>query len=226
MKFFIRLAWLFAKPARLLEEIREHRVPWWQPWIALSAVSVVVEYLGRPIQYAVLETNPNDLPLDALQRQLSHMETFGALQLVSLPVALLFLALTVSGIAYLVVSLLSEKSDFRRYFTIALYQSIIASIGQAISILVIRSRGLEGIRTPDDASFTLSLRLLDPDAGALLRALLSSFELFSLWGLVFLAFGLVRVFEMSRARALASVLPWWVLFVLLTVVGQLVGAIA
>jgi hypothetical protein len=50
--------------------------------------------------------------------------------------------------------------------------------------------------------------------------------LFSIWGLFFLALGLVHVFDMSRARALAGVLPWWVLFVLLTIVGQLVGAIA
>ena len=225
MKFVQRIAWLFSSPRRLQDDIAENRTTWWQPWLWLSFLTVATEFFSMPIRRAVLQTNPNDLPLGELEAQLAYMERWGGMQLIGIPVVLLFLALTVSGITYVVVSLLSSRASFKRYFTITLYASVIAGISTVISTIVVGARGIDAIRSIDDAHFSISLRFLAPPNSALLEAVLSSFELFGIWSLFFLGSALVRVFGMSAGQAFASVVPWWVIYVLLTLVGQAVGAL-
>jgi hypothetical protein len=225
MKFAHRIVWLFSSPRRLQGDIAEDRTTWWQPWLWLSLLTAATEYFSMPIRRAVLQTNPNDLPLGELDAQLAYMDRWGGMQLIGIPVVLLFLALTVSGTVYVVVSLLSSRASFKRYFTITLYASIIAAISSIISTVVVRARGIDAIRSPGDAHFSLSLRFLAPSDNALLEAVLSSFELFGVWSLFFLGTALVRVFGMSAGQAFASVVPWWMIYVLLTLVGQAVGAL-
>jgi len=225
MNFVRRLGWTFASPRSLFEDIREDRTTWWQPWIWLSLLYGVFAHYEVPISMAVMETNPNNLPLAELDTQLVYMERYASLQVIGTPVALLFVGLIVCGITYVAVSLLSESATFKRYFTMALYASVIAGISNGINAVVVHARGIENIRSASDAAFSLSLRFLAPADNSLLEAVLSSIELFGLWGLVFLAMGFVHVFGMSPTRAVIAVLPWWLLTVALTILGQGLGAI-
>jgi len=224
MMFLRRVGWLFVAPGRLIEDIREDRTKWWQPWIWLSAIYCAVDYVAIPIRIAVTKTNPAALPLEQVDKQVEWMERFAELQLLGTPVALLFAGVVVSGITYILVSLLSAQATFRRYFTMTLWASVIASLSHAVATAVVRARGVEDIRVPADAAFELSLRLIAP-AGGLVGAILSSFELFGIWSLVFLAMALVKGFDMSVRAAVLAVVPWWVITVLVALVGKAVGAL-
>lgn len=224
MMFFSRAVWLFSSPRRLVEHIREDRTAWWQPWVWLSLLYVVVDYFALPVRIAIMQTNPNDLSLSELDTQIAYMERYGELQLLGTPVALLFVGLIVCGITYVIVSLFSERATFKRYFTITLYSSVIAGMAHVISTAIVRARGIDSIRTAEDATFELSLRFAAPDDSPLLQALFSSVDLFGIWALVFLATALVGVFDMTPRQAVISVVPWWLLTVLVTLLGQAVGA--
>lgn len=226
MSFFNRFVWIFVSPSRVFADIREERVSWWQPWVWLSIMYVIIGVFSLPIQRVLLELNEQGLTAEQLDQQLRMMDKFGLVQVASTPFVALALGAAVAGITYVLVSIISSQATFKKYFTITLYSGLVAGAAQIISVAIVRARGLDTIRSADDAMVSVGLRFLAPENNTVLKALFSSFEFFSLWSLFLIGMGLVHVFGMSRGQAILCVIPWWIIFFAMTLVGQIFGGMA
>jgi hypothetical protein len=129
-------------------------------------------------------------------------------------------------IGYILVSILATHSDFKRFFTIYLYSSIVASAGALLSVLIVRYvRGLETIREVQDATFSFGLGFLAISDNRFIQVILRSLDLFNIWFLVLVAMGLMYVFKMERNHAIMCVIPFWILTVLVMFGGSIMSSL-
>lgn len=226
MAFFNRFVWILVSPSRVFDEIKEGAVSWWQPWLWVSIIYTIVGYFSLPVQRAVLELNPRGTPPDQLDQQIELMDKFGVVQLLATPVVFLVLGLIVAGLAYILVSILSEKASFKKFLTLQFYAGIISALSGIVTVLVVRMRGVETFRVAEDAQFSIGLGFLAPENGGLLKAVLGSVEFFAVWSLVIVAMGLMQVFDMQRKQAVICVIPIWLMSVLALALGNFFGGVS
>lgn len=220
--FFSRAASIFISPSRVFADIEQGRVSWWQPFVWFAVINMVVAYLSIPISLVVTRLNPNNLPPETLQDTVEKIEQFGLVGVVLTPVMILIMALIVSMIGYILVSIMSAESNYKKFFTLFLYSSIVASLTSFLSVIIVRFfRGVETIRTAADGSISFGLGFLAPPDNRFLEAIFKSFDLFSMWSLVLIAMGLVYVFKMTRNQAIICVIPLWLIGVVMLVIGSL-----
>lgn len=225
MRFLNRLGWIFFSPAKLFEDIKVGNAPWWQAWLWLSIIYLIVGYAAIPINIALLEINPRNLPADQIDQQLAFLEGVGKwFQIGATPVILLLVTLAVSGLVYVLVSILSDKANFKKFFTLSLYTSIVSSFANVIATLVVRMKGVDAIRTAADAKFSIGLGFLAPEQGALARVLLISVEFFAVWSFVLVVMGLMHIFEMTRRQAIYCVIPMWIIYVGMLLLSEITGS--
>lgn len=225
MEALNRFVWIFVSPGRVFADIREGKAPWWHAWLFVSVVAIVIGFFALPIQRALAALNPSDLPADQLEKQLEFIDNFGWVQVLITPVVALITAVLLSGVTYVLVSLLSEQANFKKYLAVMLYASCVAVVAQVVSTLVVRMRGVDTIRSAEDAQASLSLAyLLQPD-GRVLKGLMGSIEVFGIWSLILVAMGLMQVFGMPRNKALAVVIPLWLVSAGFAIAGQMMSGL-
>lgn len=223
--FFSRAAWIFHSPGRVFADIGWGAVSWWQPFIWFSLINMVVAYLSMPITLAVTRLNPNNLPQETLQNTLEKMEQFGLVGVMATPVILLIVSLIVSMIGYILVSIMSTESSFKKFFTLFMYSAIVSSLTGFLSVMIVRFfRGVETIRSAADGSISFGLGFLAPPDSRFLEAVFKSFDLFSIWSLVLIAMGLMYIFKMTRNQAIICVIPLWLIGVVMLVIGSMFGS--
>ncbi len=218
MGFFTRLIWIFVSPAKVFDDIREKRVTWVQPWIFASLIYMVITWIAMPIQRALLEVHPS-MTSDQIDQQLQVMDRFGFMWIVLAPAGMLIITFVIAGISYVAVTLATRAATFKQYLALSFFTSIVGMMGQLVSSIIVRARGLDSIMGPEDAQMSLSLRALAPDS-AVVRGLFSSVEFFAIWSLVLVAMGLQRIFGMSRAQAIGVAIFLWFLYAGLVIVGE------
>lgn len=221
MDLIKRVLWIFTSPNRVFDDIRERRVDWWQPWIVASLFYMLITWLAMPIQMAAMEVNSN-MTTEQIDQQIEMMDRFGFVWIVMAPAGALLVTLVIAGLSYIAVTLAARAATFRQYFTLCFFIGIVGMMGQLVSSIIIRARGLDRIATPEDAMMALSLRPLAPD-NAVVRGLLSSIEFFTIWSLVLMAMGLMRIFGMSRTQSIVVAVVLWILSAMFVIVGELFG---
>lgn len=223
--FLSRLLWTFHSPTRLYGDIAAGS-PWWQPWVWVSIVNGVVAWVSLPIQIRLASLNPRDVPEEQLDQSLEMMEKFGFLGVISTPVVVLITSLIIAGISYLIVSMLAESPSFKKYFTLYLYCSVVSSLGLLVSTLITRLRGLDVIRSMEDAFASLGPAAFLSPGHKVLYPILSNFDLFDLWFYILLGAGVSHVFRLTSRSAFLVVLPVWLLFVLFALIGTRFGGMS
>lgn len=222
-----RFVQIFSAPGRVFDDISEGRTSWWQPWLCVSVIYMIVGYLSMPLQRHMLDLNPQDLPPEQLEQQIEFFEKFALPQLLTVPVFVLIMAAAVSGIVYIWVSILSDKASFKQFFSISMYAGIVTSLSGLVATILVRMKGVESVRSAEDAQMSLSLGFLAPEeANILLKAVANSLEFFTIWGLVLIGMGLIRVFEMPQRTAVYAVIPIWIIVVIVSMAGLFFGGMA
>ncbi len=224
MTFFKRLIWIFSAPNKVFDDIRERRVTWVQPWIIASLIYMVITWIAMPIQRAVLEVHPT-LTSEQIDAQLDMMDRFGFMWVVLAPAGLLIITFIMAGISYIAVTLSTRAATFKQYLTLSFFTGIVGMMGQLVSSIIIRARGLDNIASPEDAQMSLSLRALAPD-NPVVRGLFGSVEFFAIWSLVLLAMGLMRVFGMKRGQAIGVSVLLWILYAGMVILGESFGGMS
>ena len=220
MDILRRYVWIFVSPDRVFDDIRNDRAQWWQPWLLLSVVGIVVGVFALPIQKAIIELNTNNVSADEIAQQLEFVSNFGWIQVGFTPLVVLVVSLIVTGVTYILIASMATSPNFKRYFTLSMFAGVIGVLAQVVSTFVVRVRGLESIRSVADTQAAISLAFLAPTGDALMRGLLSSIELFSIWSLVVVALGLESIFDMQRSRAITVAVLLWIVSALLQIAGQ------
>lgn len=223
-----RLLWTFTSPKNLYADIEAGHGGWWEPWIWASLLNAIVAYIGIPLQRRVIELNPNNLPPDQLQKALDAVEKPLAkfIGVGSAPIGVLVFGGLFTVISYIAVSVLSEKASFRKHLTLFLHAFIVVSVGILLTNVVLRMKGIENIRSIADLQVSFGPAVLvSAESDKILYSLLSTFDVFSVWSYLLLGAGVMHVFGLSRNRALLVVLPVWLLWVLVALVGTRMGGL-
>jgi hypothetical protein len=213
--FFDRLGWIFYAPARVFQDIERGAVSWWQPLIWLGLINMLITLISLPIRRLFMEMNVQELPEETLEKLIEFWSLIAAFEVLSAPIAVFLVALIISLIGYIFVNFVATHSSFKQFFTLYLYANIIGSAGGLVSILVVRfGKGLQAIRSPEDADFSIGLGFLAPPENTFLQAVYASIDLFAIWALVVIVLGLMHIFKMTRNQAIGCTLPFWLMSVL------------
>jgi hypothetical protein len=222
--FFKRLIWTFVSPKLLYADIAAGAAKWWEPWVWVSLISMGTAYLSIPIQIQLTRMNPKGVPQEQLDQSLAMMEKFGFLGVISWPVVALVSSLIITGISYIVLSMLAEESRFKRYFTLYLYSSIVASLGMLLATGISVMKGVENIRSMEDASTSFGPAVLIPAEQKILHAVMSTgFDIFQIWFYLLIGAGVVSIFKVGKGAAALVVLPVWLVFLLVTLLSMRFG---
>jgi len=214
--FFQRFLQIFASPTKVFDDIRDSKVGWWQPWLWVSILFVIGGWLMVPAQHALMALNPKMTP-----EMMEKMGSVAYFQLALAPAMCLIVALLAAGISYPVVTLQSREATFKKYFTLVLFTNLIFSLGYVITGIILRARGVDSIASPEDLKISFSLRMLAPGAGDVVKGLLGTIEFFSIWGLVLVVLGLKRIFNLRTGQAVACIIPLWLIYAVLSIVGEM-----
>jgi hypothetical protein len=221
MNWLNRILWIVVSPSRTFADVREGRAQWWEPWIVQALLATLAGYVSVPAQRAVLELNVRGMTAEQLDQAIEYFDKFKWAQLAVVPPMMLLVGLALAGVTYIVVTLLSSKANFKQYFTVTLYASVIGGLSMLVSSAVVRARGVDAIRTPEDAQVTLGLGFLAPDGVA--HAILGAIDVFAVWSLFLIGMGLVHVFGMTRKHAIYCIIPWFLIYLVLAAAGKLIG---
>lgn len=205
---FSRLCWAFVSPTRLYADINRAAI-WWQPWFWVSVIGMLGLYVTAPVTRAVMNLNLGGQDPEQLRKTIEVMDKYSLVGYFIVPVAVLLQALIVSGIGYVVLSIIITQSTFKKYFTLYLYSNIIVSVGAVVSTLLVRARGVDSIQNIRDATVSFGLDFLVPEGHAFLEAAAASINVFSVWSFVIIAMGLMHLFRATLHQAILAVIPLW-----------------
>jgi hypothetical protein len=225
LKPLARVLAIFHSPGKVFEGI-DRGAPWWEPWVLASLLNMVAAYVVIPINTRLFSLNPHGLSPEELGQGLETLQKFSMkyLGVITAPMSVLFAALVFSAVSYIVVSVLSERPDFKKHLAVYLYSSIVMSVGIVVSNLIVRWNGIENIQTIGDAVAPLGPAALVPVDERIWFALLSTLDVFSVWSYVLFGLGVMYVFGLSRRAAVLTVLPLWLLAVLIALVEARFGS--
>jgi len=218
---FNRMLGVLVAPAKAFAAIAE-RPTWVVALITLIAVSVMATVVVTPridmekVMRDQIAQSGRQVPNDVLDRQIEFAQkfrwVFAAVGLVAQPVIYLLVAL----VFWVLFRMLGSELDFQRSFAVAVHGFLPGALAGLLSLPVILSQTTLDYERMRSGSFLFSNpgAFLGPDTAKPLVALLSSFDVFSIWSVVLLAIGYRIVGKVSRAAAVGGVVALWAVYVL------------
>ncbi|HEV7486764.1 MAG TPA: Yip1 family protein [Thermoanaerobaculia bacterium] len=136
------------------------------------------------------------------------------------PVLSLIGLLVIAGVVLLAFRIFGGEGDFKQAFSVTCYASIPSIIKSVVTLIIIVAKG--GI-IPAQALATIVRSnlgfLVDYKANPMAFALLSSFDIFSIWFLALLIIGFSYVARVSKVKAAVTIISLWVIVLLLKLIG-------
>jgi hypothetical protein len=203
-----RLWWTIVSPGRLYDDLERAPI-WWQPWIFVSVIGLLGLYIATPVRLAVVKLNQGGMSPEQLQKTIEMMEKYSFTGYLFVPIVVLIQALIVSAIGYVVFSVIMAQGEFRKYFTLYLYSNIILAIGEVVSLILVRLKGVDAIQSVSDATVSFGLDFLVPEGHKFIEAAVGSLNVFSIWSFAIIAMGLMRLFRATLNQAILAVVPLW-----------------
>jgi Yip1-like protein len=181
---------------------------WVGPLVVFSLVSIVAGFLMMPIVQHVLEVSPipDGVTPERYQRGIAigTMIQKVAIFLAPLGVALIFSiqAAVLLGTS----SMFSAKAKFRELFNLVAGCGLIQAIAAIAAIIVLKSKGEISSRAELRPALGLDI-FLPEGTNRFLAAFLGYFSVFEIWWIVMLLLTFAAAFRVSKAKALAVILP-------------------
>ena len=220
-----RLAGVFFSPGKAFADIAR-RPSWWVPVVIVAILSTI--YLNAFTQRVgwesvirpTIERLPNSQAMTAQQREQTITRAAGFYKYLGYasPVLTFFWVFIVAVLLmFLFDTLMSAGVGLKRMMAITAYGFLPLVVQTALSMVVLFLKDPEEFNLQNPLMFNI-VAYLSPDAPGALRALGSSIDLFSIWIIVLLAFGVsAAARKISFGKAFAGIaIPWMVLIGLKT----------
>jgi len=220
-----RLAGIFFSPGKAFADIAR-RPRWWIPVILGAILSTI--YLNAFTQRVgwesvirpAIESNPRTQNMTLQQREQVIRTTVGFYKYLGYGSALFTLGyvfIVAVLLMFLFDTLMSAGIGLKRMMAITAYGFLPLVVQTALSMVVLFLKDPEEFNLQNPLMFNIGA-YLSPDAPGALRALGSSIDLFSIWIIVLLAFGVsAAARKISFGKAFAGIaIPWMVLIGLKT----------
>jgi len=221
-----RLIGTFFSPSKSFADLRRN-ASWWAPFLIIAIVSVsfisvvdqkvgfrkVVENLIQlePKQAERVDRIPADQREAVMQRQATITKFISyAVPLIALVIYAVFAALLFGTLKFAA----SGDLKYKTLFALIVYSRLPLIFGPLLAILSLLA-GVSGdgfdLRNP---LATNPGYFIGPDGSPVLRALLTPFDVFSLWSLILTAIGISCISKVKRGTAYAVVFGWFAVYVL------------
>lgn len=219
----------FIAPTKTFTDILRNR-SWWLPFLLMVVVSIGVTFtvdrqvgFDRVVENQIQQAGPKQqeamASLTPEQRagRVRGMAVGYRYTSFAFPVLVLLFSAIAAAVLWATFNFgLGAQATFGEMFCVWMYCSLPKLLAGLLTILTLWFGG-------DAESFNLknpvgtNLGYYFPDAGAGLKAALAFFDVIGIWQLVLLVIGTAIVAKVSRGKAAAVVVGWWVLIFIISV---------
>jgi hypothetical protein len=217
----------FVAPSKTFTDILRNR-SWWLPFLLTIIVSLCVTLstekqvgFGRVVENQIQASPKQEDALASLtpeQRaaRVHGMEVGYRYTSYAFPLlVLLFSAIAALGLWATFNFVLGAKTTFGEMFCLWMYCSLPRLLIGLLTIVTLFFGGnAEAFDVKNPVGTNLAYYL--PDAGPGLKSALSFFDVVGIWCLVLLVIGTAIVAKVSRGKAAAVVVGWWVLILIIS----------
>jgi len=187
------------------------------PLCILGLLGIGISALQSPIQmeWMRFQLEAAGTPGDQLRSSLEMMSKSNAMALLLTPVLLFLRWLLLALMLWLTAAVFLDSLTYRKVLTIVAFSYVPILARDAVVCLILFMRSEEALRHADGMVVALGLNLLVPSMALPWSALLGSINIFEVWFVTLLVVGISSAARVTWSRALAIVLPTWLVAVVL-----------
>jgi hypothetical protein len=218
---FVNIINIFASPTEAFQTIKD-KPKWLLAFVVIVVVYAVCGFYLLPYsQKITIETLSAKLSDDQVQQAISLSERFRYVGLLLVPLPLFVKWLFVSAFLYFgAVIMNAQPLPFKTVFAVAVYAELILVLMSIFNMLLLQLKGVEAVHTVTDLQAVVGLDcfLTDKLHHITLFALLSNFNVFSIWYIVTLSIGISIIGSLAKWKSVVLVCTVWLLGVVVQVV--------
>ena len=224
-----RLAYTFFAPSKAFADLRRN-ASWWAPFLIIAVVSLLFIYVVdqkvgfRKVVDNLIQLQPKQadridrLPADQRAKVMAQQVTITKIISYAVPVITLVLYAVFAGVLLATLKFgTSADVKYKTLFAVVVYSRLPELLGFLLAILSLLA-GVSGdgfnIQNPVAANPGY---FIGPDGSAVLRALLTPLDVFTIWTLILTAIGITCISKVKRGTAFAVVFGWFAVVVLVRV---------
>jgi hypothetical protein len=220
----------FVAPTKTFTDILRN-TSWWLPFLLAVVVSIGVTFtidrqvgFGRVVENVILDSpkqqeQMQSLPEDQRAARMKGMAAGYKYVSYATPVVILLISAIGALINWASFNFgLGAKTTFGQMFTVWMYASLPRLLSGLLTIVTIVFGGNAESFNLKNAVGTNPAYFMT-DASPWLKTALSFFDVIGIWNLVLLVIGTSIVAKVSRGKAAAVVVGWWVLIFIVSVVS-------
>jgi len=221
---FQRIIGVLFSPDATFRSIAE-KPDWLVPLVLLLIVALCAGVIMAPhmdfgaAAREAMEQNKN-VSAEQIDRAVRISSSIGKVLMYIAPVLSLIGLLVIAGVVLLAFRIFGGEGDYKQAFSVTCYASIPTIIKSVVTLIVVMAKG--GI-IPAPAMQTIVRSnlgfLVDYKTNPMAFALLSSFDIFSVWFLALLIIGFAYVARVSKVKSAVTIISLWILVLLLKLIG-------
>ncbi|MGA7292163.1 MAG: YIP1 family protein [Terriglobales bacterium] len=221
-----RLLYTFFAPSRTFTDLKRN-ASWWAPYLIIAIVSVlfvsvVSQKVGfRKVVDNLIQLQPkqadriDSLPAARRETVIQQQVAFTKILSYAIPVIALIIYAILAGVLFGTLKFAANADlKYKHLFAVVVYSrlpELLMSLLAILSLLAGVSVDAFNIQNP---AATNPGYFLDPSASPVLRALLTPFDVFTIWSMVLIAIGITCIGKVKRGTAYAVVFGWFAIMVL------------
>jgi len=201
------------------------RPDWVVPLVLLLLVALCAGVIMAPhmdfgaAASEAMAQNKNASP-EQIDKAVRISASIGKVLMYIAPVLSLIGLLVIAGVVLLAFRIFGGEGDYKQAFSVTCYASMPTIIKSVITLIIVVAKG--GI-LPAQAMQTIVRSnlgfLVDYKTNPMAFALLSSFDIFTVWFLALLIIGFAYVARVSKAKSAVTIISLWILVLLLKLIG-------
>ncbi len=187
------------------------------PLCILGLAGICISALQSPVQieWMRFQLEAAGMPAEQVRSSLEMMHKSNVMALLLTPLLLFLRWLLMALMLWLTAAVFLDTLTYRKLLTIVAFSYLPMLARDAVSCLVLLMRNEDALRHADGMTVALGLDLLFPSMPLPWSALAGSVNIFEVWFVTLLVVGISEAAPARPSRALAIVIPTWLVAVVL-----------
>lgn len=223
MNLFKQILEIFSAPSVCFQRIKD-KSSWFTPLMILligsllwTAIMLPPVVLPEQREKVIENMRDKNVPQEQIDQALKYME--GSLPVILGMAAVVIVTplnlLIISAILFAVLSLIGLKGNFKQLFSLVTYTSLIPFLGSFLKMPLMFAQKTVNVQT------NLALLMSVEQEKTFLFKILSQFDLFTIWQIILLIYGLSIVYSIQiKKSALVVLVPWSIWVILSSIIGR------
>lgn len=225
---FQRIAGVLFAPAETFQEIAQ-RPDILVPFLLLVIIGFICAVIMMPHVDMVSGTREalearGNMSQEDIERALRFTTAIGKAMTYISPIISAIFYLIIAGVLLIAFRLFAGEGTYKQALSVSLYSWLPQIIYSIILALIVASRGTVQAEQMSGTVLSNLAFLTDFKEHRVLYSFLSSIDLFNIWTMTLMTFGMAAVSRLSRARSATIVIALWVMTIVVKVGFAALGA--